>query len=145
MMTLALCAIISAQPQASGAATNKGAAKTSAPKTASPSATPDQKYSCSATGQGEEHFTVNFGAKTVKTGDVVLGAGAPREWQVTDVHMTEDSIAFTLGGKMNLGGVTLVRVSKITIDRKDGTYTIQTADNPPAKGKCTTSTDAKAQ
>ena len=56
----------------------------------------EQKFACKTPGAKDDHFVVNFDAKTVESGDVVLGGpNGPTEYRITDVRITPDSITFT--------------------------------------------------
>jgi hypothetical protein len=137
LVTLTTSGLASAQSTAQNTKKSTATTASKAP------ATPDQDFVCKTPGMGDDHFTVNFGAKTVRPGDVVLtGSKTPGEYSIVDVSITADFIKFTQKMNLNMGGVTLVRSRQVSIDRNDGTFiSKEAANDAPTKGKCT-STEA---
>ena len=86
---------------------------------------------------------MNFGAKTVKSGNVILGTGKPIEYGMTDVVISDDSISFVQSLNQDLGNVVLVLKKHVTINRKDGTFTATDESNTSPTQGTWTSADAK--
>lgn len=120
-------------------ATNKVSEDVPSPR----STTPDQIFTLTSPRWGKEEFTVNFGAKTVKSGNVILGAGKPIDYDISAVVISDDSIAFVESLNQNLGGVTLVMKKHVTINRKDGTFTATDESNTSPTQGTWTSAEAK--
>jgi len=83
--------------------------------------TTDQLFTC---GSANDHFTVNFGAKTVKSDGGLDASGEKVPFKITDVSITDGSISFVQRLNQNLGGTTVVLAMHVNIDRKNGTYTV---------------------
>jgi len=120
---------------AAGCKGGKAADATQPASAASPQAVPspkvEQDFLCKMGANfQDDHFLVDFDAKTVRSESVVAGGpNGPTRWNITNVSITEDAIGFTQ--KIDFGGTVLQRT--VSINRKSGAFTT----NGVTKGRCT--------